>query len=155
MENGIPQPSTAADADVGTGNPTDQQVDKVCQHLPLGNSSVQCRKDLRERARGWAASQEAMQRRVEIKKQQALAVRNRKKREREQARELAEEAADLAEAEAWAEPPSMDGEACCEALALRPAPANSPADYPAACCSAGGAPKHPCDAPPHQNLRSQ
>ena len=66
-----------------------------------------------------------MQRRVEIKKQQALALRNKKKRERERARELAEEAADLAEAEAGAEPPSMDGEACCEALALRPVPATA------------------------------
>ena len=64
-----------------------------------------------------------MQRRVEIKKQQALALRNKKKRER--ARELAEEAADLAEAEAGAEPPSMDGEACCEARALRPVPATA------------------------------
>ena len=55
-----------------------------------------------------------MKRRVDIKKQQALALRNRKRREREErARELAEEAADLAEAEAEAEAgqTSMDGEA--------------------------------------------
>ena len=54
-----------------------------------------------------------MKRRGDIKKQQALALRNRKRREREErARELAEEAADLAEAEAEAEAgqTSMDGE---------------------------------------------